>query len=660
MTARAERRRPVGTSGGLPPALLAQLSAVGIAAEFEDAFGEPRHLGVDAAEQLVRAAGLEPATGTSPLPTGQLDDPRGADASAAVVVTRPGRTDEVSRGELVLEDQTSRGVVEQLPPDLPLGYHELHRADGATTSVIVSPGRCFAHPQGVWGWAVQLYSVLSAGSWGVGDLADLRELGAWSSGVGASTMLVNPLDAVVATEQRPESPYYPSSRRFRDPLYLRIEEVEGAGLIGDELAALAEAARRPTRRIERDAIVATKLDALERIFAVAPGAGHEPAFLRFREEQGDALERFAIFEMLTERHGGGWSSWPDELHDPYGPAVAEQAARHEGRVRFHAWIQWLLDEQLRAAGQTCGLMRDLPIGFAPDGADAWVWQDLLATGVTVGAPPDELGPAGQDWQVPAFVPAKLRAAAYRPVVETFRSAFRHAAALRIDHALGLFRLFWVPPGGPTAGSYVRQDTDALLDILALESHRAGAYVVAEDLGTVGPGVRDELVGRGALRYRVLWFEDEPPEDWDASGLGSLTTHDLPSVGSLWTRAELDVQRALGDEVDEERIEAMRTDLAGHTGVDPDATVEEVCVAAAEVIAGAGCDVVVVQLEDAVGATHRINVPGTDQQRRPDNWSLPLPVAREDLTDHPTVTRVVTALREGRERRQAGDGGQTSW
>jgi len=619
---------------GQTEALTAQLEALGIAAEYEDAFGDPYRLSAEAAEQLIRAMDVDPDVGVPP-------------GTERVVVTRPDAQDQVPAGELVLEDGSSRQVTGRLPTGLPLGYHALHRTDGSITSVIVSPGRCEPHPARIWGWSVQLYATVSGGSWGVGDLADLRTLGEWSTSVGAGVLLVNPVDAVVAETPRQDSPYFPSSRRFRDPLYLRIEEVPGASVIADALPELARRTRRDDHRIDRGAVIAAKLEALEQIWSQAPEAGREPGFIDFRADQGDALEQFAIFETLAEQHAGGWSTWPERFHDPDGAPVAAFAERHAGRVDFHAWVQWLLDEQLRAAGAAGPLMRDLPIGVDPDGADAWVWQDLFATGVTVGAPPDELGPSGQDWQVPAFVPWKLRAAGYVPFIETIRAAFRHAAALRIDHVLGLFRLFWVPPGGPTVGSYVQQDTEALLDILALESHRAGAYVVGEDLGTVGPGVRDELVARAMLRYRVFWFEEAEPAAWDPRGLGAITTHDLPAIGGLWTRAESDVHRELGLEVDQKRIERMRSDLAGRAGVDPDADTAEACVAAARLIAGAGCDVVVMQLEDAIGATHRINVPGTDRRDRPDNWSLTLPVPLEELPAHPTVTRVVEALRRER-------------
>ena len=615
----------------------AQLEALGIWTSYYDAFGNRYDLSEDAAAQLLDAMDVAPG---APVPDGR----------DAVLVTGPHRGGWVPAGELVYEDGSRIRVDGPLPADLPLGYHQLHRDDGITTTIISSPGRAPRHPERIWGWAVQVYSVRSRRSWGVGDLDDLRVLASWSKEVGARTLLVNPMDAVVHEPDREESPYFPSSRRFRDPLYLAVDRLEGVeALPAAELARLRALAQGDGRRIDRSRVIDAKLAVLEQLWEQRGREEADPGFAAFVAEQGAALQRFATFETLSELHGSGFHGWPEELRDPLGPAVAEVAREHAERVRFHTWLQWLLDEQLRAAGAAAPLMRDLPIGVDPEGADAWEWQDVLATDTTVGAPPDELGPDGQDWLVPAFVPWKLREVAYRPIVETLRSAFRHAAALRIDHVLGLFRLFWIPPAGPTAGTYVSQDRAALLDILALEAHRAGAYVVGEDLGTVMDGVREDLVGRGMLRYRVLWFEDQEPAQWDRYGLGSVSTHDLPSIGGLWTRAELEVLREVGAHVDAERVERMRGDLAARADVDPDAGVADACVAAARLLGGAGCDVVVAQLEDALGTTHRINVPGTNSSERPENWSIPLPVLLDDLPDHDLAQQVAAALAAARPR-----------
>ncbi|MFP4310393.1 MAG: 4-alpha-glucanotransferase [Nitriliruptoraceae bacterium] len=613
----------------------AQLAALGIWTTYHDAFGTRYDLSEEAATQLLEAMDLSPG---QPVPDGR----------DAVVVTGPHRCESVPPGELALEDGTHLRVDGQLPAELPLGYHDLHRDDGVVTRIVSSPGTAPAHPPRIWGLAVQAYALHSRHSWGVGDLDDLRRLAAWAGRAGARTLLVSPLDAVVHEEEREQSPYFPSSRRFRDPLYLAVHEVPGIEQVGEQvLAELAEAARGDGTRIDRGRVIAAKREAMERLWVAQGRREPHPAFAAYRAEQGEALARFATFETISERYAAGFRRWPAALQDPDGPAVAEVVATETDRVTFHAWVQWHLDEQLRAAGQAAPLMRDLPIGVDPEGADAWEWQDVLATGVTIGAPPDELGPDGQDWLLPAFIPWKLRQVAYRPFIETLRAAFRHASAVRIDHVLGLYRLFWIPPAGPTSGTYVDQDRAALLDILALEAHRAGAYVVGEDLGTVMDGVREDLVGRGMLRYRVLWFEEQEPAHWDRRGLGSISTHDLPSIGGLWTRADLDAQREAGVAPDVERLERMRRDLAQRAGLAEDAELATACVAAARLLAGAGCDVVVAQLEDAIGATHRINVPGTDATQRPDNWCLPLPVAVEDLRDHDLARRVTAVLREAR-------------
>ena len=612
-----------------------QLEALGIWTSYYDAFGNHYQLSEDAAGQLLAAMDVAPG---QPVPDGR----------DAVLVTGPHRGAWVPAGELELEDGARLRVDGPLPDELPLGYHLLHRDDGVTTTIISSPGVAPAHPARVWGWSLQLYSVRSERSWGVGDLDDLRRLATWSVEQGARTLLVNPVDAVVNELDREDSPYFPSSRRFRDPLYLAVDRVPGIEALGaDELARLRALARGDGRRIDRARVVDAKMAALEQLWERQGRQETAPGFASFVAEQGASLTGFATFEILSELHGGGFRRWPRELRDPASPAVAAAARAHADRLEFHRWVQWLLDEQLRVAGAAAPLMRDLPIGVDPEGADAWEWQEVLASDTTVGAPPDELGPEGQDWLVPAFVPWKLRQAAYRPFIETLRSAFRHAAALRIDHVLGLFRLFWIPPAGPRSGTYVNQDRAALLDILALEAHRAGAYVVGEDLGTVMDGVREELVGRGILRYRVLWFEDQEPAHWDRRGLGAISTHDLPSVGGLWTRAELEVLREVGAHVEEERIERMRADLARRAQIPEDASVEEACVGAARLLGGAGCDVVVAQLEDALGTTHRINVPGTNARQRPDNWCLPLPVLLDDLPGHPTAERVAGVLRAAR-------------
>src|SRR5207248_7836209 len=262
-----------------------------------------------------------------------------------------------------------------------------------------------------------------------------------------------------------------------NPLYLHLDGDAGRGL-------------NTSDRIDRDAVWEAKMPALEQAFKEFADSS---SFDRYRNEQGDALEGFAIYSAIAEVHDRMWTEWPEELRSPARREVAQYAADHDDRVRFHQWLQWRLDEQLAAAGSEIGLVHDLAIGVDPAGADAWLWQDAFALSVRVGAPPDEFNSAGQDWGLPPFNPWTLRLALYEPFIQTVRAGFRHAAGLRFDHVMGLFRLWWIPENGSaTDGVYVRYPAKEMLDILALESVRAGGYVVGEDLGTVEPYVRHEL------------------------------------------------------------------------------------------------------------------------------------------------------------------------
>jgi 4-alpha-glucanotransferase len=267
--------------------------------------------------------------------------------------------------------------------------------------------------------------------------------------------------------------------------------------------------------------------------------------------------------------------------------VQRFAAIHAERIDFHAWLQWLVEEQLARAAGALPLVQDLPVGFDPAGADAWMWQHALAPGMSVGAPPDQFNPRGQDWGVPPFSPVKLRAAAYQPFVQTIRATLRHAAGIRIDHVLGLFRLFWIPQGGsPADGAYVRYPTDDLLAVLALECHRAGAFAVGEDLGTVGEGVRERLAEHRLLSSRLLWFEDVPPAQYPDLAMAAVSTHDLPTIAGVWTGRDFDMQRALGCDPDPKSHEALRARLRKLARAVEGAPVEDVIERTYRVLAGA--------------------------------------------------------------------------
>jgi 4-alpha-glucanotransferase len=392
--------------------------------------------------------------------------------------------------------------------------------------------------------------------------------------------------------------------------------------------------------VDRDAVWALKRRALDHLWAAL---GPDLRFERWRAEMGGELETYARFCALAEHHGSGWRDWPSEHRHPSAAGVASFAADRADRVAFWAWVQFLVDEQVQRAEEPVALLTDLAVGVDPDGADAWCLQDLLALDVRVGAPPDEFNRAGQDWGLPPFVPHALRAVAYEPLASLWRAAMGLGGGLRIDHVMGLFRLFWLPPGGsPTDGAYVRYPADELLGVLAIESVRAGAVVVGEDLGTVEEGVRDRLHAAGLLSYRLVWFEEAGPERFPPQALGAVTTHDLPTIAGVWSGADADDQRAAGVEPDEAALGRLRNKLVASSGLDGDAPVDEVIVAVHRRLAATPCALVGATFEDALALRRRPNLPGTTTERP--NWSLGLPQPLEDALDDPLVGRVVAALR----------------
>ena len=545
-------------------------------------------------------------------------------------------------GDVVLEDGTTVPVDNHLPGNLPLGYHSFATPAGATRRLIVAPPRCHL-PAGwrAWGWATQLYAARSSRSWGIGDLADLASLGRWSRRHEAGFVLVNPLGAVAPAGPQQPSPYFPTSRRFRSPLYLRVEDVPGAerAPAAVERGATAGRALNHDREIDRDAVWRIKLEALEAIWRA--GGGQEE-FDRWYAGQPDSLRRFAAWSVLAEQRGPDWTDWTEDCRHPSGAGVLVAADAHADRVRFFAWLQWLVDRQIAAAGRDIAVVQDLPIGFDPGGFDAWEWQDLLALDVAVGAPADEFNSLGQEWGIPPFVPWKLRAAGYQPFIDTIRANMAAGGGLRVDHVMGLFRLWWVIRGGrPADGAYVRYPADDLLAIVALESHRAGAVVVGEDLGTVEGHVRQALDEHDILSYKLLWFEQHDPAGWPAKAMAAVTTHDLPTVAGLWDGTDLDTQKRLGLEPNEESTAAIRARVVRSGQVEVDADPAEAVVAAYRLLARSPAILLSATLEDAAVEAERPNIPGSDDERL--NWSFALPVTLEALEEDPTAARISDVL-----------------
>lgn len=611
-------------------------SAWGITPGYHDIEGQWRDTPPETAAALLQA--MRPEEALPPDP---------------VCVLRPGEQRLLDPGpwDLVTEDGARLPARDHLPGDLPLGYHWLeHAGDGRRRLVVVSPGRChLSAGLRTWGWAAQLYAVRSERSWGIGDLADLRRLGQWSTGLGAGMVLLNPLHAPAPTGIEP-SPYYPSSRCFRNPVYLRVEEVPGAAAAGIDLDQLAAQGRalNADRRIDRTQVWKLKSAALERIFERFAASGGDPRFDEFVAAGGGPLAGFATHCALDEALPGSWPEWPAGLRRPDSPEVARFAADHADRIRFHQWLQWVTELQLAAAGDAIALVTDLAIGADPAGADAWLWQDTMALDVRVGAPPDEFNRRGQDWGLPPFIPHRLRAAGYEPYVRMLQAGFRAAGGLRFDHVMGLFRLYWIPSGAtPAEGAYVRYPHDELLDILALESHRAGAWVVGEDLGTVEEHVREELAARDVLSYRLFWFEPEPPRGFPHKALAAVTTHDLPTVAGLWSGSDLDECRRLGLDPNEEGLAAIRSKLTAWAGAADDDPPPAAVAAAYTLLAEAPSMVLAATLEDALVVEERPNIPGTIDERP--NWSLALPVPLEELERSETVAAIAAALNRTNDR-----------
>ena len=571
-----------------------------------------------------------------------------------------------------------------IPADLPLGWHTIHAIGEGTSAqcpLVITPAHLepAALTGGVrlWGLMAQIYSVRSHRSWGIGDLADLADLVAWSGhALGADFLLVNPLHSAAPLTPMIPSPYLPITRRFPNPIYLRIEDVpEYAYLRGRDRKAIRKLSKNVRRvtadLLDRDTSWTAKSAALDILRTVPLSAGRQAIYDGFVEREGQGLVDFATWCAIAEVHGVDSGSWPEELRHPRDGAVALWRADHADQVEKHLWLQWLLDEQLarthRVAaevGMRAGVIHDLAVGVSGKGADAWALQDVLASGVSVGAPPDMYNQKGQDWAQPPWSPTALAEAAYIPYRDMLRTLLRHAGGIRVDHILGLFRQWWIPHGRPAdEGTFVAFDHDALLGILALEAQRAGALVIGEDLGTVEPWVQDVLRDRGLLGTSILWFERweggalKQPEQWRSDVLASVAVHDLPPTAGYLAGEHVRIRNELGlltrDVEDERAADSAATeewlDVARSRGwLSEGGDVDECVTALHRVVAASPARLVGVGLPDLVGDVRAQNQPGTDQEYP--NWRVPLadaegkPVALEDLPRARLLGPLVDAVR----------------
>lgn len=711
-----------------PAALTALAEAHGIATEYWSFFGDRVSVPADTLRALLRAMGVDAAD--DPGDDGRLaaaltdvEEGPWRELLPPSLVTRPGARPLVVHVAdehdvditVTLEDGSTRDLVipEQrpaarlvdgvlrwqvtvpVPDDFPLGWHTAHARQrpfgggevdrSASCTLVITPERLPDPPTRRWrtrGWGLmaQLYSVRSERSWGMGDFADLGDLAAVAGARGADFLLVNPIHAAEVTSPIEPSPYLPATRRFLAPLYVRPEDIPEALHLSATGRQAVEAARAPVAahnrdadgRIDRDAVWAAKRSALEVIHAVPLAPGRRAQLDAFVAREGQPLQDFALWCALEEHFDG--ADRPDDAADIRSPFVARLREQLADRVAFHVWLQWIADQQVESAqrsatasGMAIGVMHDLAVGVHTKGSDAWSLRDMYAPGITVGAPPDMYNQQGQNWNQPPWLPAALARAGYAPLRDMIRTLLRHAGALRIDHVIGLFRLWWIPAGaGADAGTYVRYDHEAMIGVLALEAHRAGAVLIGEDLGNVEPWVRDYLSARGILGTSVLWFEREgdgfrPPEQYRRSLLATVNTHDLPPTAGYLADEHVALRARLGlltRPVAEELADAAQEraailDLLRERGLIGEGlknavpTEQEVIEALNVLIAASPSQLLGVALVDAVGDRRVQNQPGTDKEYP--NWQVPLAdsegkaVLIDDLPADPRFTSLLAAV-----------------
>lgn len=597
------------------------------------------------------------------------------------------------------ERSIAGGEILRFALDLPAleatGYHRLelnfpNRDERYAMQLIVVPAACYQPPairddtgQGgrVWGPSVQLYGIRSRRNWGIGDFTDLRSLVDISADSGAGIVGVNPLHAMFQEDSGRVSPYSPSSRAFVNALYIDVEATaefhacEGAQhLVNSDDFQSRLRRLRAEQLVDYSGVSAVKREVLELLYRhfrehdLMSDSEHGRAFRSFWESRGKSLERQACFEALQEHFHAqdaavwGWPAWPEDYRDPEAPAVALFVAEHSERVEFFAWLQWLADRQLAEVGGQCwcrglgiGLYQDLAVGVNPGGAEAWAWQGVFAAGAHAGAPPDDFNLFGQDWGLPPLVPQRLREVAYAPLIEVLRANMRHAGALRIDHVMGLSRVFWVPAGMTAAhGAYVSYPLQDMLGIVALESQRNHCLVIGEDLGTVPEGFRPQLASAGLLSYRPFLFERyedgdfKSPPDYPRHALVAASTHDLPTLRGLWQGADIELRSALQlfpAEAQRKSMVASRVQdrvrilmalarehlLPEGTGVDPQSLPElttSLVQAIHAYLARTPAQLLVVQPEDIFGMVEQANLPGSRDDQYP-NWRRRLTLDLED-------------------------------
>lgn len=542
--------------------------------------------------------------------------------------------------------------VKRVPlPPLRLGYHRLRiyrvlepqLEVFAEARLIVCPPQALAFDSRAAGVAISLYGLRSARDWGCGDFTDLLAAIDSFARAGAAFVALNPLHAIANRQPYNTSPYLPQCSLYRNFLYLDVERTGPVTLTDAERAEIE--LLRASEFVEYERVAALKLAALVRVFAAFPGS---PEFDAYIAEQGNPLHAFAVYCALdAEMHRRDpnvwlWTDWPEPFRDPQSPAVAEFAREHPEKVRFYKFLQWHTDRQLAeaqahavAAGMKIGLYHDLALATDRFGADLWTNRRFYVKGARVGSPPDDFSPNGQDWAFPPPDRDAHRDNGYELFAQSIRNNARHGGALRIDHVMRFFRLYWIPDGMPaTRGAYVRDYASDLLGILALESIRGNFIVIGEDLGTVTGEVRQSLAETGIFSYRLFWFERDSagnfrrPEEYPARAVVSTTTHDLPTLAGFASGRDIEARKAAGliDEQAYRQQQAAREDEKARlnaillaTGFTDDPI---------GFLLSTPCAIAVINQEDLTGETEQQNLPGSTWQYP--NWRRKMKIPVEEF------------------------------
>jgi 4-alpha-glucanotransferase len=591
----------------------------------------------------------------------------------------------------------------ELPIDLPAGYHELQAAvaGGGTGRclLIVSPPRCYepaslSAGRRLWGIAVQLYTLRSRDNWGIGDFGDLNVLIRWVASLGAGFVGLNPLHALAPADPGRSSPYSASSRHFLNVLYIAVPLVAEFKTCqaARERWSDPKIARRVGELRDRDlvdyqGVAELKLEFLALLYRdfrdrhLAPSTDRGADFRAFVAAGGELLHKHACFDAL-DRHlratlgtAAGWQNWPQQYRDVNGPAAAQFAARHAEDVEFHLYLQWLAHEQLRGAqalarelGMPVGLYGDYAVGANPAGSETWVDQEGYRMGAEIGAPPDPLALKGQGWGIPPQDPFVMQSRRLQGFTRLIRNNMRYYGALRLDHVMALFRQWWVAAGlTPTEGAYVHYPLDEMLTVLALESARSACLVVGEDLGVVPDEMRRAMPEYGLYHYKVLLFEKldgrfRRPGEYVRHALATATTHDMPTLRSFWEGRDVELRHRLNlypsAEIESDIVREREHDrnllLASleEQGLKPaqpavasDPFTLELAKALHLYLARSATLLVAVQIEDLLGMTLPVNVPGTHHEYP--NWQRKVSADLEDIAARPDLAAHLADIRAAR-------------